>query len=71
VSTYSPEPLVLNLAQAAQLLGLTEQQIHARTRSRARRESNPIPAFKIGRCLCFRRSDSEHWVELQVVAGAL
>ena len=52
----SSQPLVLNLTQAAELLGLTRQQLYELTRSRSRvRQRIPLPTLRLGKRLAFRR----------------
>ncbi len=56
------EPL-LNMAQAGQLLGLSQSQVYelCRSRSRARAE-HPIPVVKVGKYLRFRASSLNEWI---------
>jgi hypothetical protein len=50
------DPLLLNLPQAAELLGLTPTQLYGLTRNRSRlRQTCPIPFFRLGKRLAFRR----------------
>ncbi len=57
------QPLVLNLSQAAELLGLTRQQLYELTRSRSRvRQRIPLPTLRLGKRLAFRRESLERWV---------
>ena len=57
-------PLLLNLAQAAELLGLTKPQLYELTRSRSRvRQAIPLPYVRLGKRLAFRRESLERWIE--------
>jgi excisionase family DNA binding protein len=59
----SSQPFVLSLSQAAELLGLTKQQLYELTRSRSRvRQAVPLPVIKLGKRLAFRRESLERWV---------
>ena len=64
------QPLLLSLADAAQLLSLTKQQLYELTRSRSRaRQAIPLPFVRLGKRLCFRRESLESWVaELEASA---
>jgi excisionase family DNA binding protein len=56
-------PLLLNLSQAAELLGLTKQQLYELTRSRSRRrQAIPLPFIKLGKRCAFRRESLERWI---------
>ena len=56
-------PLLLNLAQAAELLGLTKPQLYELTRSRSRvRQTIPLPYVRLGKRLAFRRESLERWI---------
>jgi excisionase family DNA binding protein len=56
------EPL-LTLEQAGKLLGLSKQQVYelCRTRTGIRHE-HPIPVIRVGKCLRFRVSSLNEWV---------
>lgn len=57
------ERLVLLLPEAAELLGLTPQQLYEITRARSRsRQTHPIPYIKLGKRLAFRRQSLEAWL---------
>lgn len=59
----SSQPLVLSLSQAAELLGLTKEQLYELTRSRSRvRQAVPLPVIKLGKRLAFRRESLERWI---------
>jgi excisionase family DNA binding protein len=59
----SSQPLLLNMAQAAELLGLTKQQLYELTRSRSRvRQAVPLPVVRIGKRRAFRRESLERWI---------
>jgi excisionase family DNA binding protein len=64
----SSQPLLLNLQQAADLLGLTKQQLYELTRRRSRvRQRVQIPVIRVGKRTCFRRESLERWLsELEV-----
>jgi len=68
-----PQPkLILNLSEAADLLGIRPSQLYEDTRSRSRsRQRIPIPHLRLGKRLAFRRESLERWVaELEAsVAG--
>ena len=56
-------PLLLNLSQAAELLGLTKPQLYEMTRSRSRvRQAIPLPYVRLGKRLAFRRESLEKWI---------
>ena len=56
-------PLLLNLQQAAELLGLTKPQLYELTRSRTRvRHAIPLPFVRLGKRLAFRRESLEKWI---------
>lgn len=58
-----PEPLLLNLFQAAELLGLKPQNLYELTRSRSRvRQVHPIPFCRLGKRIAFRRESLEQWI---------
>jgi hypothetical protein len=63
--------LVLNLSEAAELLGHTPTQLYERTRARGRaRQRIPIPHLRIGKRIYFRRESLEKWIlELEAEAG--
>jgi excisionase family DNA binding protein len=55
--------LVLNLSEAAELLGIKPSQLYEHTRARARaRQRIPIPHLRLGKRICFRRESLERWV---------
>jgi excisionase family DNA binding protein len=55
--------LVLNLSEAAELLGIKPSQLYEHTRARARaRQRIPIPHLRLGKRICFRRESLEKWV---------
>jgi predicted DNA-binding transcriptional regulator AlpA len=57
------EPL-LTLEQAGQLVGMTRQQLYELTRSRCRvRMAHPIPYLKLGKCIRFRASSLNEWIQ--------
>jgi predicted DNA-binding transcriptional regulator AlpA len=57
------EPLLLNLFQAAELLGLKPQNLYELTRSRSRvRQAHPIPFCRLGKRIAFRRESLEQWI---------
>jgi excisionase family DNA binding protein len=57
------QPLLLSLADAAQLLSLTKQQLYELTRSRSRRrQAIPLPFIKLGKRCAFRRESLERWI---------
>jgi excisionase family DNA binding protein len=59
----SSQPLVLSLSQAAELLGLTKEQLYELTRSRSRvRQAVPLPCLRLGKRLRFRRESLERWI---------
>jgi len=59
----STQPLLLNLAQAAELLGLKPQNLYELTRSRSRvRQTHPIPFCRLGKRIAFRRESLESWI---------
>lgn len=65
--------LVLNLSEAAELLGIKPSQLYEHTRARARaRQRIPIPYLRLGgRRLAFRKSSLEAWVaQLEAETGA-
>ena len=56
------EPL-LSLEQAAQLLGLTKDQLYELTRNRSRmRQRVPLPCVRVGKFRRFRASSLNEWV---------
>ena len=60
----SSQPLLLNLSQAAELLGLNKQQLYELTRTRSRiRQAIPLPHVRLGKRLAFRRESLERWIE--------
>ena len=65
------QPLLLNLSQAAELLGLTKPQLYELCRSRSRlRQAVRLPCVKLGKRLAFRRESLERWIEqLESTAG--
>ncbi len=57
-------PILLNLQQAAELLGLTKPQLYELCRSRSRlRQAVRLPCVKLGKRLAFRRESLERWIE--------
>jgi excisionase family DNA binding protein len=55
--------LVLNLSEAAELLGIKPSQLYEYTRERARvRQRIPIPHLRLGKRICFRRESLERWI---------
>ena len=61
--------LTLSLSEAAELLGITSDQLYELTRNRSRsRQSNPLPFLKLGKRLAFRREALEQWVIAQEAA---
>jgi excisionase family DNA binding protein len=55
--------LVLNLSEAAELLGIKPSQLYEHTRERARiRQRIPIPHLRLGKRICFRRESLEKWI---------
>jgi excisionase family DNA binding protein len=55
--------LVLNLSEAAELLGIKPSQLYEHTRERARvRQPIPIPHLRLGKRICFRRESLERWI---------
>lgn len=60
----SSQPLLLNITQAAELLGLTKPQLYELCRSRSLvRQAVPLPCVKLGKRLAFRRESLERWIE--------
>ena len=64
MSMFPVEKLVLNLSEAAALLGIRPAALYELTRNRARaRQRIPIPYLRLGgRRLAFRRESLERWV---------
>jgi excisionase family DNA binding protein len=59
----STEKLLLNLSEAASLLGLEKSQLYQLTRQRSRiRQARPIPFLRLGKRLAFRRDSLEKWI---------
>jgi predicted DNA-binding transcriptional regulator AlpA len=59
----SNQPLLLNLSQAAELLGLKTANLYELTRSRSRcRQVFPLPYLRLGKRLAFRRESLERWI---------
>ena len=59
----STHPLLLNLAQAAEFLGLKPTQLYQLTRQRSLvRQAIPLPHIRLGKRLAFRRESLERWV---------
>jgi excisionase family DNA binding protein len=54
-------PLLLSMAEAAQLLGLTKPQLYELTRFRSCIVQK-LPVVRIGKRLCFRRESLERWL---------
>ena len=67
----SNQPLLLDLDQAAELLGLKPSQLYQLTRQRSIvRQAIPLPHVRLGKRLAFRRESLERWVaELEQAAG--
>jgi len=58
------EPLLLNLAEAAVLLGTSPKSLYNLTRPRSRAiQAVPVPFLKMGRRLVFRRGALEVWLK--------
>jgi excisionase family DNA binding protein len=58
------DPLVLNINEAAALLGTSPKALYNLTRPRSRAiQAVPIPFFKMGKRLVFRREALEAWVK--------
>ena len=56
------EQILLNLSEAAELLGLTASQLYNLTRDRSRRRQHrPIPFVRLGKRLAFRRDSLTQW----------
>ena len=57
------EPLLISMADAGKLLGLSKTQMYelCRTRSRAAQEK-PIPTVRLGRRLMFRKESLASWI---------
>jgi excisionase family DNA binding protein len=59
----NPPKLVLNLSEAADLLGIKPSQLYEHTREVARvRQRIPIPHLRLGKRICFRRESLEQWI---------
>lgn len=59
----STQPLLLNLTQAAEFLGLKPTQLYQLTRQRSLvRQAIPLPHIRLGKRLAFRRESLERWV---------
>jgi predicted DNA-binding transcriptional regulator AlpA len=59
----SSQPLLLNLTQAAELLGLKPSNLYELTRRRSRvRQAIPLPYVRLGKRLAFRRESLERWI---------
>lgn len=59
----STQPLLLNLTQAAEFLGLEPTQLYQLTRQRSLvRQAIPLPHIRLGKRLAFRRESLERWV---------
>jgi len=59
----SSQPLLLNISQAAELLGLKPSNLYELCRRRAQvRQAHPIPHLKLGKRLAFRKESLEQWV---------
>jgi len=66
------QPFVLNLAQAAEFLGLTPSQLYELTRRRSRvRQAIPRPHIRLGKRLAFRRESLERWIAELETSGAV
>ena len=56
MSEHSNTKLLLNLTEAAELLGIKPSQLYEQTRARARaRQRISIPHLRLGKRICFRR----------------
>jgi excisionase family DNA binding protein len=63
MSEHSNTKLILNLTEAAELLGIKPSQLYEHTRARARaRQRIPIPHLRLGKRICFRRDSLERWI---------
>jgi predicted DNA-binding transcriptional regulator AlpA len=63
METQSQPKLILNLREAADLLGIRPSQLYEHTRARARaRQRIPIPYLRLGKRICFRRESLERWI---------
>jgi predicted DNA-binding transcriptional regulator AlpA len=61
--TVSSQPLLLNLVQAAELLGLKPSNLYELTRRRSlTRQRVPLPYVRLGKRLAFRRESLERWI---------
>jgi excisionase family DNA binding protein len=59
----TPEKLVLSITEAAELLGLSKDQLYSLTRERSRmRQRVPLPVIRLGKRLVFRREALEQWL---------
>ena len=58
-ATPTPEPLLLNVDEAAHLLGLAVKTVYEYS------AAGMIPSIKVGRLRRFRRGDLEAWVDAQ------
>ena len=63
MSEPSNTKLLLNLTEAAELLGIKPSQLYEHTRTRARvRQRIPIPHLRLGKRIAFRRESLEKWI---------
>lgn len=64
--------LLLTITEAANLLGLSKQQLYQLTRQRSReRQSRPLPYVRLGKRLAFRRESLVAWIAANEDGGAL
>jgi predicted DNA-binding transcriptional regulator AlpA len=57
---------ILTVAEVAALLKISQRTVREWCNSRAANgdlRSNPIPAFRVGKCIRFRKEDVEVWIE--------
>lgn len=66
-----PEKILLNLPEAAQLLGLTPRQLYECTRERSQsKRAIPLPTIRLGKRVCFRREALIAWLIANETGGA-
>lgn len=66
----SQPKLLLSISEAAELLGLTKEQLYELTRTRSRvRQAHPIPHCRLGKRIAFRRESLEQWIAKLEAAG--
>ena len=64
--------LLLTISEAANLLGLSKQQLYQLTRERSRcRQSRPLPYVRLGKRLAFRRESLVAWITANENGGVL